>query len=286
MHPRRRAQGLAAVSDTLLEARDISVRFGQGETAINALDRVNVTLGRGETVGVVGESGSGKSTLARVFAGLQRPSGGGITFAGTAFDGAKGQTYLGGAERRRIQMVFQDPYGSVNPRMRAVEAVAEAYARWHQVSKSEARTESLRLLRSLGITEDQAFQLPKRLSGGQRQRVSVARAIAPGPDVLIADEPTSAIDQSAQAQLLNLFLQTAGRSRSDDPVHLARPGSHPLRHETCLRDEGRRGRRTRSDGPDLRGSAGGLHPASPGIHPGTTARRRGHDEWLIILSFD
>jgi peptide/nickel transport system ATP-binding protein len=195
------------VSETLLEAREVSVRFGQGDAAIDALDRVTVTLGRGETVGVVGESGSGKSTLARVFAGLQRPSGGDVVFDGKAYSGAKGQTYLGGSERRRIQMVFQDPYGSVNPRMRAVDAVAEAYFRWHKVSRSTARAEALRLLQSLGIAEDQAFQLPKRLSGGQRQRVSVARAIAPGPDVLIADEPTSAIDQSAQAQLLNLFLR-------------------------------------------------------------------------------
>jgi peptide/nickel transport system ATP-binding protein len=195
------------VSNALLEARGISVRFGRNEGAIDALRQVSVTLARGETVGVVGESGSGKSTLARVLVGLQRPFEGELVFDGQTYEAARAGKYLAGSERRRVQMIFQDPYGSVNPRMRAVEAVAESYLRWHTVSRSTARAESLQLLQSLGISEAQAFQLPKRLSGGQRQRVSVARAIAPEPDVLIADEPTSAIDQSAQAQLLNLLLR-------------------------------------------------------------------------------
>ncbi len=102
-------------------------------------------------------------------------------------------------------MVFQDPYSSLNPRMRAWEAVAEAIHVWHKVPGHEARTQAVELLASMGITNEQALRYPSSLSGGQRQRVSIARALAPKPRVLVADEPTSAIDQSAQAHLLNLL---------------------------------------------------------------------------------
>ncbi len=108
-------------------------------------------------------------------------------------------------DRRRVQMVFQDPYGSLNPATRVVNAVAEAVRVWNRGSRADARRAALDLLRSIGIGAEDARKWPRALSGGQRQRVSVARALAPGPSVLIADEPTSAIDQSAQAQLLNVL---------------------------------------------------------------------------------
>ncbi len=156
-----------------------------------------------EAIGLVGESGSGKSTLARVLVGLQRPDRGDVLLEGRSMYGAS-RGYVG-ADRRKVQTVFQDPYGSLNPRMRALTAVAEAYRAWHPSSRAEARVAAEELLRSMGISADDAKKRPRMLSGGQRQRVSVARALAPTPSVLVADEPTSAIDQSAQAQLLNLL---------------------------------------------------------------------------------
>ena len=150
-------------------------------------------------------AGSGKTTLARVLAGLLRPALGEVLLDGERVFGAHSRAEYPHAERWKVQMVFQDPYSSLNPRQRAWQAVAEAVQVWRHVARGPARIEALALLRSMGISPDQAAHFPSALSGGQRQRVSVARALAPQPRVLIADEPTSAIDQSAQAQLLNIL---------------------------------------------------------------------------------
>lgn len=193
-----------------LEGKNISVRFGTGSDAFNAVQNAEIIASAGEAIGVVGESGSGKTTLARVLVGLQKPTAGEVCLEGrTIFRAGEDSTLLP-QDRRKIQMIFQDPYSSLNPRMRVWQAVAEAVQVWHKVSQREAKQESLRILQSMGISADQANRFPRGLSGGQRQRVSVARALAPEPKVLIADEPTSSIDQSAQAQLLNLLrrLQT------------------------------------------------------------------------------
>jgi peptide/nickel transport system ATP-binding protein len=195
------------MSDSLLEARDVTVTFGQGATEFNAVNRANVYIRPGEAVGIVGESGSGKTTLARVMVGLQPPSDGQILLEGKPILTAKSKSEFPRSERWKVQMVFQDPYSSLNPRQRAWQAVAEAVEMWQKLRGNEAKQEAMRLLRSMGISENQAHQFPKSLSGGQRQRVSVARALAPKPKILIADEPTSSIDQSAQAQLLNLLSQ-------------------------------------------------------------------------------
>jgi peptide/nickel transport system ATP-binding protein len=194
-------------TEPLLQARDTTVTFGFGSAAFNAVNQVNVHIQPGEAVGVVGESGSGKTTLARVLVGLQPPTHGEVLLEGKPIFGATAQRKFPRTERWKVQMVFQDPYSSLNPRQRAWEAVAEAVTAWQGLHGAEAKKEALRLLRSMGISEEQAHQFPKRLSGGQRQRVSVARALAPKPKILIADEPTSSIDQSAQAQLLNLLSQ-------------------------------------------------------------------------------
>ena len=151
----------------------------------------------------MGESGSGKSTLARVVAGLQPPDSGEIHYEKELIY-KRGMPYSENA-RRQIQLVFQDPYSSLNPRMKAISAVAEAYRVWNRVNRHEARSKALSLLESMGISQREAIQRPRMLSGGQRQRVNVARALAPAPSLLLADEPTSAIDQSAQARLLNLL---------------------------------------------------------------------------------
>ena len=193
------------MTELLLEGQEITVTFGRGAEAFDAVRAASVTVSGGEAVGIVGESGSGKTTLARVLVGLQRPSAGEVRLEGERIFSAENEQNMPRSERWKTQMIFQDPYSSLNPRMRVWQAVAEAVQVWHNLPKAAAREEALRLLQNMGISDDQARQFPKSLSGGQRQRVSVARALAPGPKVLIADEPTSSIDQSAQAQLLNLL---------------------------------------------------------------------------------
>lgn len=186
-----------------LECKNISVTFGDVFRKVEAVKNVSVTLAPGQTIGIVGESGSGKSTLARVLAGIQVPTTGEVFYEGKNI--WQGKVSYPGEMRKKVQMVFQDPYGSLNPRMRSVNAVAEA-VRFHQnVGAEEARQIALDLLDRMGIAKNDAIKLPRALSGGQRQRVSVARALSANPEVLIADEPTSAIDQSAQSQLLSLF---------------------------------------------------------------------------------
>lgn len=191
----------------LLEARDITVSFGRGAGAFQAVQQATISVGPGEAIGIVGESGSGKSTLARVLVGLQRPTYGEVLLESKPIFGVQASSHFPRQERWKAQMVFQDPYSSLNPRQRAWETVAEAVHVWQGRKGDEAKAEALKLLRGMGISEEQAQSFPKSLSGGQRQRVSVARALAPKPKVLIADEPTSSIDQSAQAQLLNLLSQ-------------------------------------------------------------------------------
>lgn len=187
----------------LVEAQQISVTFGKGPYAFTAVDQASLTVGESEIVGIVGETGSGKTTLARVVAGLEPATGGRLLFPRDP-DGSGSR----GARRRSrtdIQMVFQDPYSSLNPRQTAWSSVSEAIKVRQGLTGAEARAAGLRLLQSIGIGEALAGRLPALLSGGQRQRVSVARALAAEPALLIADEPTSALDQSAQAQLLNLL---------------------------------------------------------------------------------
>lgn len=193
----------------LLEARDVSVTFGGAGEPVRAVVGANVELYPNEAIGIVGESGSGKSTLARVLVGLQPPGEGDVLLEGRSVYGRDGA--YRGVGRRKVQMVFQDPYGSLNPSMRVVTTVAEAVRRWDRSGRDEAQRTALELLGSMGIGPADAAKRPRTLSGGQRQRINVARALAPDPAVLVADEPTSAIDQSAQAQLLNLLRQLQER---------------------------------------------------------------------------
>ena len=193
------------MSQALLEGRDITVQFGRGVEAFDAVRGATLSIQPGEIVGVVGESGSGKTTLARVLVGLQPATAGTVRLEGNPVLSAGSKEQIPKSERWKIQMVFQDPYSSLNPRMRAWKAVAEAFQVWRGMSRQQAGAEAFGLLQSIGISESQARQFPKSLSGGQRQRVSIARALAPGPKILIADEPTSSIDQSAQAHLANLL---------------------------------------------------------------------------------
>lgn len=189
----------------LLEVKDLSVTFESFGYEIQAVRNVNLHLDKGEVVGIVGESGSGKSTIARVLAGLQTPTNGTVLYEGESIY-RDGIAYPG-EMRKAVQMVFQDPYSSLNPRMRILDAVSEAVLQHQTSNRVEAREIAVKLLRRMGISEVDAQKFPMSLSGGQRQRASVARALSAQPKILIADEPTSAIDQSAQSQLLELFTE-------------------------------------------------------------------------------
>ena len=170
-----------------------------------AVDEVSFSIRPGEVFGLVGESGSGKSTIARIITGIYQPTGGRVAFAGNALTAIRDARRLR-RFRQQMQMIFQDPYASLNPRMRVLDIVAEPL-RFHGLTDSRAQTEAIvgDLLERVGLERAAAVRFPHEFSGGQRQRISIARALATGPRFLICDEPTSALDVSIQAQILNLL---------------------------------------------------------------------------------
>lgn len=173
---------------------------------VHALDGIDLDLLEGETLGVVGESGSGKSTLGRSIVGLETPTAGTICYMGrdvSALRGADAQAY-----RARIQMVFQDPYASLNPRLSVGHALAEPMLVHRKVAGRKAAGEAVgALLSQVGLRPEMASSYPFAFSGGQRQRIGIARALALEPSILICDEAVSALDVSVQSQILNLFNQ-------------------------------------------------------------------------------
>jgi peptide/nickel transport system ATP-binding protein len=188
---------------TTLAARSITVRFGHGDGGLTAVDRVDLEVLEGATVGVVGESGSGKSTLARGLTGLVPLAGGDVLLDGAPVRKRHGGRAVDG--RRRVQMIFQDPFASLNPRMTVGDAIAEAALVGGGARRGTRREEVRRYLELVHLDPDLAGRLPRRLSGGQRQRVAIARALAARPEVLIADEITSSLDVSVQSAVLNLM---------------------------------------------------------------------------------
>lgn len=186
---------------TTLELEHITVEFGTGSRRLRAVESLDLTVRSGSVVGIVGESASGKSTVAKAVTGLVPVSSGRVLLDGEPIGDLRHRTKQ---QRRRIQMVFQDPYASLNPRMAVGTSVAEALPAVRR-SRSSTRGQVAELLELVGLQADQAKLPPVNLSGGQRQRVAIARALAAAPDVLVADEVTSALDVSVQGAILNLL---------------------------------------------------------------------------------
>ncbi|WP_158929746.1 ABC transporter ATP-binding protein [Acidisphaera sp. S103] len=174
----------------------------ESRRSLRAVDDVSFTITQGTTFALVGESGCGKSTIARLAVGLYRPSNGDILFENQALSSARAQP----AMRRRMNMIFQDPYASLNPRWRVTDIVAEPIRAFRLATRpNEVQGRVGSLLAQVGLTVRDGDKYPHEFSGGQRQRISIARALASEPDFLVCDEPTSALDVSVQAQILNLM---------------------------------------------------------------------------------
>jgi peptide/nickel transport system ATP-binding protein len=177
---------------------------GRERLTLRAVDDVSFDIERGETLGLVGESGSGKSTVARCLVGLHAPTGGRILFENVEMIGGSKDSFQ--PIRHRMQMIFQDPFASLNPRWRVSNIIAEPVRAFGLMStRSEISARVDELLNLVGLTPADGRKFPHEFSGGQRQRISIARALASNPDFLICDEPTSALDVSVQAQILNLM---------------------------------------------------------------------------------
>jgi peptide/nickel transport system ATP-binding protein len=181
---------------------------GEGKRLLRAVDGLNLSVPKGTTLSLVGESGCGKSTVARLAVGLYRPSAGQVVFDGRDLAEARAAS----DQRRRMQMIFQDPYASLNPRWRVRDIVAEpirAFGLLPNRATEEARVAEL--LTQVGLSPLDGHKFPHEFSGGQRQRISIARALSSNPEFLVCDEPTSALDVSVQAQILNLMKELQSR---------------------------------------------------------------------------
>jgi peptide/nickel transport system ATP-binding protein len=195
---------LLEVENLMQECR-LSKKFLQPAKVVHAVNDVSFTINRGEVFSIVGESGCGKSTTARTIIKLLEPTAGAVRFDGADITHFDAQQML--PFRRRMQMVFQNPYASLNPRHTILSILSEPML-FHGLAanRQEATEKSLALLDKVGLRPEQAERFPHQFSGGQRQRISVARALASSPEFIIADEPVSALDVSIQAQILNLMM--------------------------------------------------------------------------------
>ncbi|MGW6792226.1 ABC transporter ATP-binding protein [Streptomyces chartreusis] len=200
------------MAEAILEVRGLvkhypltrGVLFRKQVGSVKAVDGVDLTLHRGETLGVVGESGCGKSTVARMLVNLERPTAGSIKYKGEDITRLSGRALK--AVRRNIQMVFQDPYTSLNPRMTVGDIIGEPYEIHPEAApRGDRRRKVQELLDVVGLNPEYINRYPHQFSGGQRQRIGIARGLALRPEIIVADEPVSALDVSVQAQVINLM---------------------------------------------------------------------------------
>jgi oligopeptide/dipeptide ABC transporter ATP-binding protein len=193
----------------LLELRDVVKHFpvrdalGRRAGAVHAVDGVSLSVAEGEVLAIVGESGCGKSTLGRVMLRLIEPDSGSVRFAGEDLANLSPSALR--ARRRDMQIIFQDPFGSLDPRMTVAQAIAEPLRLHRLVPRAEEASRVADLLRRVGLRPESAGRWPHEFSGGQRQRIAIARALASNPRLIIGDEPVSALDVSVQAQVINLL---------------------------------------------------------------------------------
>lgn len=187
----------------VLQVENLTKYFNVAEGTVKAVDGVSLSLYEGETYGLVGESGCGKSTLGRCILRLVEPTDGKILFKGKDFRLVKGAELR--EMRKKIQMVFQDPYMSLDPKKRVGEALMEALKIHHEGSKEERFTTAMNIMQKMGLRPEHFFRYPHEFSGGQRQRIGLARALILKPELIVCDEPVSALDVSVQAQIINLM---------------------------------------------------------------------------------
>ncbi|MBC2363995.1 ABC transporter ATP-binding protein [Listeria booriae] len=196
------------MADKLLEIKNLKQYFNKGKASeVRAIDGISFDIYRGETLGLVGESGCGKSTTGRTIIRLYDATDGQVLYDGKDVHGRKSRSEMH-EFRRKMQMIFQDPYASLNPRMKVKDIIAEGI-RIHGLAKtpSELTNQVYDLLETVGLSKEHAGRYPHEFSGGQRQRIGIARALAVQPEFIIADEPISALDVSIQAQVVNLLKQ-------------------------------------------------------------------------------